>query len=158
MNMADCIIFDVDGTLACSRHRDRFRPASRHGDWSQFIRPDRLAHDAPIELGWRVLAGLAATARPIFVSGRHEASRAVTRAWLVERAAEHGIAIGEPDLRLRPDACRLPSHVLKARHLSIIMREGLRPILAAEDNLVDANVYAAAGISVLLIKRRRVDG
>lgn len=149
----DIVIFDIDGTLACSAHREALRPASRGGDWSAYLDPVRVARDRPLAFGWSMLELFSGRSPIVFVSGRQERQREVTAEWLRACADERDLRLDDLDLRLRPDRCRLPSRLYKRHMLARLAGEDARPELAVEDNPADAAMYLAAGVNVLMVRR-----
>jgi hypothetical protein len=139
-------IFDIDGTLACARHRMHLRPKGPAGDWRAYLDPEIVQHDAPIAFGWAVLEVVRRWSSIVFVSGRSEDQREVTCRWL----ARHGGGV-EPRVYLRGVTDRTPSHVYKCMVLEKIRAEGLSAWFAAEDDPKDLQMYARAGLSVLLV-------
>lgn len=150
----DCAIFDIDGTLADSRHRDHLRPRDPAGDWSRFKNPALVAQDRPIALSWSILRSLAESMPIHFVSGRHEAQRGVTADWLRQHGDGLDLVLDHTRLHLRPNESRMKSVALKRAILGHIRARGFRPVFAAEDNSEDAGMYARAGLSVLFCKAR----
>jgi hypothetical protein len=95
-------VIDVDGVVADVRHRLRFL---RAGDWEGFFAA--AEGDPPLGDGVALVLDLARNHDVVWLTGRPERSRQVTRRWL----REQHLPVGE--LRMRPDADRRPARVFK---------------------------------------------
>ncbi|MFH8403957.1 hypothetical protein ACH4FX_04150 [Streptomyces sp. NPDC018019] len=109
-------VFDLDGTLADTGHRQRFLER-RPRDWNGFFAaaPD----DPPLAPGVALARESAGECEVVYLTGRPERCRRDTLAWL----ARHGLPEGR--LFMRPDSDRRP-----ARHTKL---ELLRRLAAGRD-------------------------
>ncbi len=95
-------VVDVDGVVADVRHRLRFL---RAGDWDGFFAA--AGGDPPLGEGIALVLELARNHDVVWLTGRPERSRQVTRRWL----DAHHLPVSE--LRMRPDDDRRPARVFK---------------------------------------------
>ncbi|MFI0259799.1 hypothetical protein ACH4OW_12290 [Streptomyces sp. NPDC017056] len=97
-------VFDLDGTLADTAHRQRFLQR-RPRDWNAFFAaaPD----DPPLAEGVALVLRSAAECEIVYLTGRPERCRKDTLAWL----DRHGLPQGE--LWMRPDDDRRPARHTK---------------------------------------------
>lgn len=101
-------VFDVDGTVADVRHR-LHHVARRPKNWGRFFAAaDR---DPPLPPGVALAREYAREHRLVWLTGRPESLRAVTREWL-ER---HGLPVGE--LVMRPVYDHRPAREFKAEQV-----------------------------------------
>lgn len=111
-------VFDLDGTLADTRHRAHHLAGA--GDWTAFF--DAAPRDPLLAEGAAaVRAAVRAGCRVVYLSGRPERLRQSTLTWL----AQHELPPGH--LILRPDASRVPATAYK---LTALRRMALREPLA----------------------------
>jgi beta-phosphoglucomutase-like phosphatase (HAD superfamily) len=140
----DCVIFDIDGTLAEFEH-ERLGPlvhgAEKH--WEAFH--DAMAEAAVIAPVARLLARLRAQGEAIVLcSGRPEGWRHRTRDWL----AQAGIAHDALYLR-RPEEDRCPDPEVKRSALARIRADGYAPWLVVDDRQAVVDFWRAAGLTCL---------
>ncbi|MBE9639659.1 HAD family acid phosphatase [Salipiger mangrovisoli] len=140
----DCVIFDIDGTLA---HFDAARLGHLvHGETKHWDAFHEAMRDAPvIEPVARLLAKLQAQGETVVIcSGRPEGWRAQTEAWL--EAA--GIAVAAIYLRLpEEDAASDPD--TKRSALARIRADGYAPWLVVDDRSSVVAFWRAAGLTCL---------
>lgn len=144
------VICDIDGTIACSRHRAHFveRPTP---DWESFLNPALVAQDPVIPGAYEGLRRLTAIGADIvFLTGRNEGLRQVTEQWL---DLNLGADIAKSLLVMRPltdkesrasDYKRAALDKLR-RHAAY----GHRRWLAIDDDRYLWGVYASFGALVL---------
>ena len=123
-------MFDVDGVLADVRHRLR-HVERRPKDWAAFF----AAMDDDQALPEGVAQALARAAEGhaiVYLTGRNEAYRELTLAWL-ER---HGLPPGR--LVMRPEDDRRPSRVFKPLALRRLARGGRVVTVVDDDEAVVA--------------------
>ncbi|MEI4472797.1 phosphatase domain-containing protein [Frigidibacter sp. MR17.24] len=140
----DCVIFDIDGTLA---EFDAPRLGHLvHGEdkqWDAFH--DEMSRAATIEPVARLLARLRAQGeRIVLCSGRPEGWRHRTEAWL----AAAGIETDAIYLR-RADEDRAPDPEVKRTALARIRADGYRPWLVVDDRSSVVAFWRAAGLTCL---------
>ncbi|MEI5009520.1 hypothetical protein ACIOWI_34960 [Streptomyces sp. NPDC087659] len=120
-------VFDLDGTLAETGHRQHFLER-RPRDWAGFFAaaPD----DAPLTEGLRLVAESAEDCEVVYLTGRPERCRADTVAWL-ER---HGLPLGRIWMRRNDD--RRPARTTKLEILRRLERTREIRVLVDDDELV----------------------
>lgn len=131
-------VFDVDGVVADVRHRLHHLEGRR--DWRRFFAA--AADDPLLPEGAVLVADLARGHEVVWLTGRPNRLRAVTRDWLVD----HGLPAAE--LHLRPDGDYRPARAVK---LDVLRRLAPRRIEAFVDDdpeVVDAAM--AAGFPAVL--------
>lgn len=139
--MSDCVIFDIDGTLADCSHRLRHL-ANNKRDWPAFFA--EMDRDQPIEpVCWLLLALLDRDTTILLTTGRPENYRTVTEAWL-ERA---GLAWHR--LYMRPENDTRPDHVVKSQILDGILADGFEPILVVDDRQSVVDMWRERGLTCL---------
>lgn len=139
----DCIIFDIDGTLADCTHR-LHHIAGAHKNYDAFFSKAHL--DVPILPIIRLCQTLHDEGQMIvFVSGRPDNLRTVTENWLWEYVGFNG------PLFMRREGDRRPDYVVKCEILEYdLRRNGLEPWLAIDDRpQVIEKCWRAEGIKTL---------
>jgi hypothetical protein len=131
------VIFDIDSTIACPKHR-----LDRLPDWSQFFEAMHL--DPPITPVIKtLLALLSAGNHIILVTGRPDQYRNKTVEWLEAQN------IQAYRLFMRPLGDKRPNHEVKSDILDQILAEGYSVFLAFDDRAKDAQMYRSRGIVCL---------
>ncbi|MDI9883411.1 hypothetical protein QMZ92_03090 [Streptomyces sp. HNM0645] len=120
-------VFDLDGTLAETGHRQHFLERSPR-DWAGFFAaaPD----DAPLAEGLRLVAEAAGECEVVYLTGRPERCRTDTVEWL-ER---HGLPLGRIWMRGNHD--RRPARTTKLEVLRRLGRTREIRMLVDDDELV----------------------
>lgn len=147
-------IIDVDGTLADASHRLHYILEQNPKDWDAFLSDGQVDQDTPIEEVWRVVAAFwKAGNRCIFITGRPERSRIMTRAWLVRHAARFGILdeVIFSRLYMRADGDRRQDTVVKHDLLEVARLDGFDPKLCFEDRAGVAAMWREAGLRCLQV-------
>lgn len=132
-----CFIFDLDGTLADDSHRHHH--VTQRSDWDAYYAacPD----DKPIEHMVEIAKALkAAHFKLIIVTGRSEAIRKETEAWLVA----HGILFDELWMRRRADRRR--NSELKQAAVARLREKGYEILMVFEDLKPAVKAYREMGI------------
>lgn len=169
------VIFDIDGTLADASHRLHYikdmaywRPGGitrdLKPDWDSFLSAEELAKDAPIEETFYLLATMLNQPqdyRVLFITGRKESTRSVTYDWLRggpecpircyswhawERRSEVQGKVYGPNLFMRSENDRRPSHEVKRGLLHAARYSGFNPTLVFEDRANDAEMWRSEGL------------
>lgn len=110
---AGVAVFDIDGVVADVRHRLHHlrREGTGRPAWSRFF--GAAAADPLLDTGARLVADYASRHEIVWLTGRPEWLRALTRDWL----ADHDLPAGR--LYLRPDHDYRPARVYK---LGVLLR------------------------------------
>ncbi len=155
------VIFDIDGTLASANHR--LHLIENHGakDWEKFLSPEMVDQDTPIPQTWLLMRLLMEDLhRIIFITGRRESIRTVTRSWLHRSAhelygSEFAYDICEHPLYMRMESDLRDSHVVKEISLKQAMRAGYNPELCFEDRTSDTEMWRRNGIRTCQVAEGR---
>ncbi|MFD8565313.1 hypothetical protein [Streptomyces sp. NPDC059639] len=120
-------VFDLDGTLADTAHRQRFLERKPR-DWDGFFgaAPD----DPPLAEGVALARGSAEECEVVYLTGRPERCRADTVAWL----SAQGLPAGTLHMRRNDD--RRPARRTKLQILRRIARGRTVRMLVDDDELV----------------------
>jgi hypothetical protein len=126
-NSRPLAIFDLDGTLADSGHRQRFLERKPR-DWDAFFAaaPD----DPPLAKGIEICLQAAEECEVMYLTGRPERCRRDTLAWL----AEQGLPEGRVFMRRNDD--RRPARTTKLEILRRLGRDREIRMLVDDDELV----------------------
>jgi hypothetical protein len=159
--MVDFVI-DIDGTLADASHRLHWIQDPAYWDtsktpprpnWSEFLDEARVGLDADNTVVWKVMAAFWKSVWPngrgIFITGRNENQRKMTRTWLQYTSRPFGLheQVSWAPLYMRADGDRRPSDVVKGELLDQARADGYDPILAFEDRKTDAAMWRAKGLT-----------
>ncbi|MFJ4685305.1 hypothetical protein ACIQNG_09210 [Streptomyces sp. NPDC091377] len=120
-------VFDLDGTLADTAHRQRFLEA-RPRDWEGFFAA--APQDPPLAEGVALAAASAEECEVVYLTGRPERCRRDSLAWL----SAHGLPEGR--LHMRRDDDRRPARVTKLQILRRLGRTREVRMLVDDDELV----------------------
>lgn len=132
-------VFDLDGTLADTAHRQHFLEGARR-DWAGFFAA--AADDPPLAEGVRLALSSAVECEVTYLTGRPERCRKDTVAWL----ARHGLPEGR--LRMRRNDDRRPARRTKLEILERLGREREVRVLVDDDELV-CDAAELAGFTVV---------
>ena len=137
------IIFDIDGTLADITHR-RHHVMTKPKNWKAFIAgASQDAVNEPIARVARHFAVWGAH-RIILCSGRNEAQREITEAWLAEmwgEGARHERLYMRADLDYRAD------DIIKSELLDKILADGYHPELVFDDRKRVVDMWRRRGLT-----------
>ena len=124
----ECVIFDIDGTLANCDHRRKYVDGTLVKDWEAFRR--YMSADPVHEHVRRLYRMYLMNDWTILIcTGRLEADRDMTTTWLMKA----GIS-GYVQLMMRPDAERFrPDWEVKQDMLHQILDEGYTPVCSFDD-------------------------
>ncbi|MFE6488707.1 hypothetical protein ACFVGN_38060, partial [Streptomyces sp. NPDC057757] len=120
-------VFDLDGTLADSAHRQRFLER-RPRDWDAFFAA--APQDPPLAEGVALVLESAAECEVVYLTGRPERCRRDTLGWL----AAQGLPEGR--LWMRRDDDRRPARRTKLEILRRLARDHEIRVLVDDDELV----------------------
>ncbi|QNS02892.1 phosphatase domain-containing protein [Streptomyces xanthii] len=123
----DLAVFDLDGTLADTAHRQKYLERKPR-DWAGFFAAAPL--DPPLPEGVALARKSAQECEVVYLTGRPERCRADTLAWLTR----HGLPEGA--LHMRRNADRRPARVTKLATLRRLARGRTVRMLVDDDELV----------------------
>ncbi|MEU2132006.1 hypothetical protein [Streptomyces sp. NPDC018352] len=132
-------VFDLDGTLADSGHRQHYLEGRRR-DWDGFFAA--AVDDPPLTEGVRLALDSARSCEVRYLTGRPERCRRDTVAWL----AEQGLPEGR--VYMRRDGDRRPARHTKLEILKRLGREREIRMLVDDDELV-CDAAEQAGFTVV---------
>lgn len=132
-------VFDLDGTLADSGHRQHYLEGRRR-DWDGFFAA--AVDDPPLAEGVRMALDSAGSCEVRYLTGRPERCRRDTVAWL----AEQGLPEGR--VYMRRDGDRRPARHTKLEILKRLGREREIRMLVDDDELV-CDAAEQAGFTVV---------
>ncbi|MFE7355893.1 hypothetical protein ACFU8Q_22535 [Streptomyces sp. NPDC057543] len=132
-------VFDLDGTLADSGHRQHFLEGRRR-DWNGFF--SAAVDDPPLLEGVRLVLRSAAECEVRYLTGRPERCRRDTVAWLVEQGLPEG------RLYMRRNDDRRPARHTKLEILERLGREREVRMVVDDDELV-CDAAELAGFAVV---------
>lgn len=124
------IIFDIDGTLADCRHREKYLH-KKPKDWKAFF--SQADADLPIE-GMRLLNQIVFESRKfkvVLCTGRHEGMRAGTQAWL----KKHDFYYDE--LYMRKEGDFRQDYVVKKEMLDLFVKNDIAFVIDDRQQAVD---------------------
>lgn len=146
MTQKECIIFDIDGTLANVEHRRHYLP-----NWNAFF--EAMKDDTPNEDIFSLLWSIPKEDFDIFIcSGRPEEYRAITEQWLEDNS------VGEyKELMMRPskefdkdsNGNRHSDVVIKRRMLKDIQSRGYNVRYVVDDRQQVVDMWREEGITCL---------
>jgi len=140
----DCIICDIDGTLADISHRVGYVTGT-HRDYDKFYDPALMIHDGVFEDIVNVINILSDVGETIVMcSGRPEKCRDVTEEWLETAGIYDHVR-----LYMRPDNDTRPDHVIKLELLHQMRADGFKPWLAIDDRPSIVKMWRDNGITCL---------
>jgi hypothetical protein len=140
--MTDCVIFDIDGTLADVRHRLHY---VSHGgkDWPGFF---AMMGDDPVHQPVARLLRLVHAELPVVLcSGRPEDYRDATERWL----SRHGLPYARLYMRAKGDFRQ--DAVIKRQILAGIREDGFEPILVVDDRQQVVDMWREEGLTCLQV-------
>ncbi|MCX5339067.1 phosphatase domain-containing protein [Streptomyces atratus] len=132
-------VFDLDGTLAHTGHRQHYLEGRRR-DWNSFF--SAAVDDPPLPEGVRLALSSAEECEVRYLTGRPERCRRDTVAWL----AEQGLPEGRLYMRRNDD--RRPARHTKLEILKRLGREHEVRMLVDDDELV-CDAAERAGFTVV---------
>ena len=139
----DCIVYDIDGTLADASHRRHFVGGEKK-DWQQFLKAsaeDKLVQSAADMWAEHVREGYVI----IVMSGRPAWLAETTRLWL----AKHGL---HPEKQLmRDNKDRSPDANIKRYYLHQLRRQGYNVLMAVDSRKEAAAMWKEEGIPVVAL-------
>lgn len=135
-----CVICDIDGVIADTRHRLPLLRGEKP-DWDGFFEGSK--HDTPREHVVFLLKLIRGQARILLFTSRPAQFMRMTVDWL----HEHNVPFDQVLMRCRAD--QRPDTEVKASMLDYALSEGLEPIFAIEDRPEIVAMYRARGVPCL---------
>lgn len=132
-------VFDLDGTLADTRHRLHYVESSPK-DWTAFFRA--ADQDPPLEAGIALALDWAERCDLAYVTGRPERCRHATHRWLADQGLPRGT------LWMRAPRDFRPARVAKPELLRDLAREREVAVVVDDDAQV-CDAYRQAGFQVV---------
>lgn len=126
-------VFDVDGVVADVRHR-LHHLTRRPKDWARFFAA--AGRDPALDTGVALAREYAAGHRLVWLTGRPERMRELTRDWLTR----HGLPADE--LYMRPDSDRRPAREFKAGQVARLARTARIAVIVDDDPAVVTRLTA----------------
>ncbi len=137
----NCVIVDIDGTLANCEHR-RVHITNGAKNWKAFN--DLMEHDTPVPQIDRLVRVLNGSGYKIVLcSGREAAYRSVTEAWLKKWGITHHALYMRAEKDYRGD------DVVKGELLDQILSDGYRPWFAIDDRNRVVDMWRSRGLTCL---------
>ncbi|MGW1893596.1 phosphatase domain-containing protein [Streptomyces sp. NPDC002004] len=127
-------VFDLDGTLADTAHRQHFLERTPR-DWNGFFAA--APEDPPLDEGIALVREHAAVCEVVYLTGRPERCRADTAAWIVAQGLPEG------RIWMRRDDDRRPARLTKLEVLRRLARGRDVRVLVDDDELVCADAERA---------------
>lgn len=135
--MKNCVVFDLDGTLADCSHRLGY-VQTKPKNWNAFFAGIPL--DIPIE---SVTSKLELHDTNIIVTARPESTKSDTVKWL----NKHGIQY--VDIYFRKSGDFRDDAIVKSEILDQLLKDGYNPILVYEDRKKVISMWRARGLEVV---------
>lgn len=124
-----CIIFDIDGTILDSSHRDPFSTSD-----------EEILNDKENEGLCEIIRSMYFKLPFVIITARDEKYKDVTLSWIHKH-------IGEPTggIYMRKRGDNRPDFIVKEELLEEVLKE-YKPLLAFEDSIICALMYEKKGI------------
>lgn len=153
MSLKDCVIVDLDGTVAnCDWRLPLIK--NKPKNWKAFF--EGIPHDQPIYSMCRMVETMWKndTIRVVFSTGRPDTYRKESIEWIYTHiyAAPHALY-----MRSQKDGHR-PAHEVKKDLLSQIRADGFNPVMAIDDDEKVCKMYREEGLIVLYCGKENEDG
>lgn len=143
----NCIIVDIDGTIADCEHRRHFW-RDKPKNWDKgFFDPKQVIRDTVIQPVADLVRLLANSYEVIYVSGRHDRLRGTTETWL----RKHGLYFHPHTLLMRLDGDKRPDTEVKKEILESVLAQGKRPAFAIDDRNSVVAMWRESGITCLQV-------
>jgi hypothetical protein len=136
--MIDCVIFDIDGTIADNSERLR-HITGKEKDWTLYNK--KMHADKPMQAMLNQLDIIGLVSPIILLTGRIDSTRKTTIEWLRENGVSYGITANPKKITrksmcliMRNDKNNLPNYVYKKNELYKLKALGVNPVLAFDDD------------------------
>ncbi len=145
--MTECVLVDIDGTLADCEHRRHFVQDGKR-DWKSFLSPQMAALDTLNEPVAKVVRAMALAGYSIiYVSARPISLKVVTRAWL----QKYNLWFEPKLLYMRKDKDSRADTIVKRELLKEIRKLGYQPVLSLDDRNSVVAMWRDEGITCLQV-------
>lgn len=142
----DCIIVDLDGTIADCDHRKHFIEGNKK-NWEAFLDPVNIFNDPLIETIANVVRIFSQHYGIVYCSGRSAAAYEITVDWL----KKHDLWKDPVALYMRKKGDKRPDHEIKVELLDKMRNEGWNPILVLDDRDSVVRMWRDQGLTCLQV-------
>lgn len=146
--MSECVIVDIDGTLADCTHRKKHILKSPK-DWKSFFDPALMKRDPLIEPIARLVNMLAGECMIVYATGRPDNLREATIDWL----EDNELWFEPRELYMRKSKDRRPDTVVKKEILYEIKHDGYEPWLCLDDRSTVVEMWRSQNLTCLQVDR-----
>lgn len=144
--MTECILVDIDGTVADCAHRRKFVEVSPK-DWDSFLEPKQVMKDKVILPIADLLRHLVCRYQIIYVSGRKSSLYDTTKRWL----RKHGLWFYPHRLFMRTDGDYREDSLVKEELLEEILALGYVPKYVLDDRNSVVEMWRRNGLTCLQV-------
>ncbi len=145
--MTECVLVDIDGTLADCEHRRHFVQDGKR-DWKSFLSPEMAALDTLNEPVAKVVKAMALAGYSIiYVSARPISLKSVTKKWL----QKYDLWFEPKLLYMRQDKDSRADTIVKRELLKEIRNLGYQPVLSLDDRNSVVAMWRDEGITCLQV-------
>ena len=140
----ECIIFDIDGTLANCEHRIHW-VRSKPKNWPAFNRA--MKDDTPNwDVIWMLRGWYNSGVHILIASGRSDDDRSVTETWLKDVAT-----VSYEKLYMRASKDYRSDDIVKSEILDQMRADGYNPTVAIDDRQQVVDMWRARGLRCLQV-------
>ena len=138
----DCVIVDLDGTLANCNHRLHHIDGVKK-NWDLFFQG--CSDDTVIEPMLNLIKMLSKDYKIVFITARPEKNRYLTTKWLNDNNIDYDL------LMVRGDKDFSKSPVSEKKMLEHLIDKGFKPVYSFDDRLDCAEMFQSMGIFSMLV-------
>lgn len=138
----NCIIVDLDGTLANCDHRLHYLEGAKK-NWDKFF--EECTDDSVIQPMLHLLKILSEHYAIVFITARPEKNRELTSKWLDKNGVEYS------ELLMRPNVDFNKSPISKNKMLNELKLKGYKPIYAFDDRADCVQMFIENGVYGFLV-------
>lgn len=142
----DCIIVDLDGTIADCEHRRHFIER-KPKNWDAFLDPVNIFNDPLIETIANVVRIFSQHYAIVYCSGRSASTYAITVDWL----KKHELWNSPVALYMRNKGDKRPDFEIKAELLHKMRMDGWNPVLVLDDRDSVVKMWREQGLTCLQV-------
>lgn len=147
--MSECLILDLDGTLADCSHRMHYIETSPK-DWKTFF---AYCYDDPIiEPVYELIKSLKSDYKIVITTSRPESNRYLSNLWLEEKGIKYDMLL----MRKTNDFRKSP--IIKSEMVDFIIEKGYIPKIAFEDREDCVEMFINRGIFTIHIPESNIRG